>query len=175
MNPDTFKGICDDISSSGDKQSFMKKVIGSVKANMEDSTHFVLTIEDPPEYSIEDASVLSWTGNISGKTVGVKLYSPSSLDKIPPWSIPAAENATDPGEGNIQKAWNSGHPGGATIEDPPEAAPSNPDGNPETVAQEGLRGGQLKWNEQRGSEAASSSPDSNPSRTGEDFGQTKGG
>ena len=32
--------------------------------------------------------------------------------------------------GDIQKAWNSGHPGGATIEDPPEYAPSNSSSSP---------------------------------------------
>ena len=53
--------------------------------------------------------------------------------------IPAAQNANeDPGKptegarnpqtGEIQKAWNSGHPGGvAAIEDPPEYTPSNLD------------------------------------------------
>lgn len=126
MNPDIFKSICDGISSSGDKQSFMKKVLGSIKSNLGNSTQFILTIEDPPEYSIEDASVPSWTGNIAGKTVGVKLYSASSLDRIPPWSTSAAENATDPA-----------------------AAPSNPDAvvraDPSPSHQTQDDRGQLKW------------------------------
>ncbi|MGO6724292.1 hypothetical protein ACC717_27280 [Rhizobium ruizarguesonis] len=107
------------------------------------------TIQDPPEYTAapEDPSQAAPS---------------SSLDKMPPWSIPIAENVAleDPSEipenvahspgGNVQGAWNSGHPGGVAIEDPSEAAPSNSSGRgkpPEPVSQD-LRG-QLKWNEQR--------------------------
>lgn len=95
------------------------------------------TIQDPPEYTAapEDPSQAAPS---------------SSLDKMPPWSIPAAENVAHSPGGSVQGAWNSGHPGGVAIEDPSEAAPSNLSGRgkpPEPVSQD-LRG-QLKWNEQR--------------------------
>ena len=109
------------------------------------------TIQDPPEYAAapEDPSQAAPS---------------NSLDKMPPWSLPIAENVAieDPSEipaaenvahsagGNVQGAWNSGHPGGVAIEAPSKAAPSNSSGRgkpPEPVSQD-LRG-QLKWNEQR--------------------------
>lgn len=76
-----------------------------------------------------------------------ELPSAGSLDRVPPWStdaeMPTVESAAD--------SWNSGHPGNATIEDPPEYTASDPDAatqvnsstSPESQTQEDR--GQLKW------------------------------
>ncbi|MDW9376820.1 hypothetical protein GHK33_20575 [Sinorhizobium meliloti] len=71
------------------------------------------TIEDPPEYSTATAEA----GNAAHSI---------SLDKMPPWSIPSAENVAG-GSVNTQGSWNSGHPGGVAVEGPSEAAPSGSD------------------------------------------------
>lgn len=100
------------------------------------------TIEDPPEYSAatEDPSQAAHS---------------SSSGRMPPWSIPDAESvAGGTAGGDVQGAWNSGHPGGAAVNAPPvdggqKATSSNSAGGP--VSQEDLRG-QLKWNEQRSGE-----------------------
>jgi hypothetical protein len=73
------------------------------------------TIEDPPEYSAASGEPSTAAHS-------------SSLDKMPPWSIPAAENvAGGSAAGDIQGAWNSGDPGGVAIEDRSKAAPSGSD------------------------------------------------
>ncbi|WP_156440324.1 hypothetical protein [Burkholderia sp. MSMB1459WGS] len=150
------------------------------QANAEDSAgHVVMqqhqSIQAPTSADVDPPAEATAGGNWSG--VGTSEQAPSPADAMASVPRGMAYQSTAHSTGAAMQQTQESNPdvarpgGVATIEDPPEYSATNPDtaskndrsGASEVMPQESLRGGQLKWNEQRSDLALDSAEPGIPS------------